>query len=427
MFGNDTKRAFKLIGISIGIYLVFIGFTFGYSKPINYIVTLGWVLLCIFVYIKWRKRINPIDLSLFNAVFFCMVGVFSLAVIGVLKVNVFVDKNIEYATCTYKNLVMAPPQSNLTNIDVAVLDLYGKPVENISPVMLNSVFELGGNGTNLQRENVENSIKGKVVVWRLKVYEVRRKQNGTFRIITQTGEVDRRSEIQKHAQAFLDIGNVMLGQGPVLTGRYENQNVGTFIDLTLRNGGDLEYLGNLQTGSWITIRGKITGVSLRTVDISPAVLEQTNNTTLYSQAYERKKEFEKKMDDYKNRSCVHVWLNKFDVRELKYTQEKNGSVFVDDGYAECDKNGLHIRSYIPQMLIGKSNRNGIFFYGNERVGDWFYGVFDLDAPKHQAPDGNVYAVDMNKSNSCRVTSDLNVKFMNKFVTCKRLNDDVVCN
>lgn len=307
MLDIDKKQTFKFIAIVICIYLILVGFTFEYASLISHVVTLGWVCLCVLVYSKWKKRVNSIDIGLFNAVFFCLSTLASLVIISNLGANRYVDKNIEYAVCSYKNLKMEPPNSNLTNIDLVALSLYGSPVQDISPVALNSIFELGGNGTDLQRENVEKSIKGKVVVWKLQVYEVGRQKDGTFLIQTQMGVVDRRSELQQMVDGFNSLGKIITSGGAVPYDRYGNQNVGTFVNLTLRNDGDLDYLSRLQTGNWITIRGKISGVKLRHVIISEAILEHSTNTNLYTHAFEKRFEYEKALDLYKNRSCSYVW------------------------------------------------------------------------------------------------------------------------
>lgn len=338
MFNFDKKLTVKFLVIVLCLYSIFVGFTFGYASPSSYIATFGWVVLCVLVYSIWNKRISSIDKSLFNAVFFSVSALLSLLTISALGANRYVDKNIEYAACSLKNLAMSPPHSNLKNIDYVALNLYGGPVQKISPVKLNSVFELGGNGTDLQRENIENSIKGKIVVWKLQVYEISHQKDGTFLISTQTGNVDRRSDLQQMVDGFNSIGNIISSGGVMPYDRYQNQNVGTFVNLSLRHDGDVEYLGKLETGSWITIRGKISGVRLRHIVFSEAVLEHESNYNLYTNAYEKKFEYEKALEAYKNRSCSYVWnspVNSFnqkdvnDSKALNINQLGKSKAFVD--------------------------------------------------------------------------------------------------
>lgn len=101
---------------------------------------------------------------------------------------------------------------------------------------LEAKFEIMSDYTDVQRDNTEKEITGKVVQWTLKVYEVR-KSNDYYRITTS---------------------------GP-------NQ-VGTFISLYPQSTDEFTYIESLKTGDRITVRGYITGVTMRNIDIEPAIL-----------------------------------------------------------------------------------------------------------------------------------------------------------
>ena len=48
--------------------------------------------------------------------------------------------------------------------------------------------------------------------------------------------------------------------------------VGTFVNVYTRNESEKAYLENLKTGSAIKIKGEISGVFMRNIEIDPAVL-----------------------------------------------------------------------------------------------------------------------------------------------------------
>ncbi len=109
---------------------------------------------------------------------------------------------------------------------------------------LSEMFALGSKHTDLQREKKSKEIIGKVVQWRLPVYEVS-KSGGSYRIQTQTR-----------------IG----------TGMFGTNLVGTFVYITPRSDEDSKIIEALKTDDMICFKGQIADTSLRTLTIKPAVL-----------------------------------------------------------------------------------------------------------------------------------------------------------
>lgn len=107
---------------------------------------------------------------------------------------------------------------------------------------LAEIFNFTGEGTEIQRKNKEEEIKGKIVQWKLPVANVK-KRNNFYRVQT-SGE-----------GAFGGI-----------------KKVGTFIDLYPQSENEIKYIENLTKKNEITIRGKISGISVRNIEISPAIL-----------------------------------------------------------------------------------------------------------------------------------------------------------
>lgn len=116
---------------------------------------------------------------------------------------------------------------SLQNATPSDLKPYGK---------LSELFGVMSQYTDIQRENAESDIVGKVVEWQLQVYEVSTHED-YYKIQTQS-----------------------------------NQNVGTFVHLYPQSDREREFIENLMTGNVIRVRGSISGVFMRNVEIDPAIL-----------------------------------------------------------------------------------------------------------------------------------------------------------
>lgn len=106
---------------------------------------------------------------------------------------------------------------------------------------LAAIFDLGGHYTDLQRENKEKEIKGKVVQWNLPVYEVS-KHEDKYRVQTASEGV-----------------------------------IGTFVTITPRSAADRQLIEALHTGDVLSFKGIISGVSMRNLEIEPAILGTVPN------------------------------------------------------------------------------------------------------------------------------------------------------
>lgn len=101
---------------------------------------------------------------------------------------------------------------------------------------LKELFELMSENTDIQRENAEARLTGKIVEWQLCVFEVTKK-DGYYRIQTD-----------------------------------DDVNVGTFIDLYPDSDEQKAKIESLITGDVIRVRGYISGVFMRNLEIAPAIL-----------------------------------------------------------------------------------------------------------------------------------------------------------
>jgi len=107
---------------------------------------------------------------------------------------------------------------------------------------LGDMFNLNSKHTDIQREESEAYIKGKIVEWTLKVYEVS-KSGDHYMVQTQR-------EIMK-----------------------EPKTVSAFIYIYPRNEAELAKVKSLKTDDTIHFKGKITGTSMRSIVIEPAIIK----------------------------------------------------------------------------------------------------------------------------------------------------------
>ena len=109
---------------------------------------------------------------------------------------------------------------------------------------LAAMFDIGSDYTDLQRDNKEKELKGKVVVWTLPVYEV--------------------SKSGSHYKIQTSSKTGLVGGQPF---------VGTFVKLTAQSPEEETFLANLKTGDMVTIKGRFSGdTTFRNIEIEPAIL-----------------------------------------------------------------------------------------------------------------------------------------------------------
>jgi hypothetical protein len=119
------------------------------------------------------------------------------------------------------------------------IDLGSATADGPSAAELAPIFELGGKATDLQRDEKEKEITGKVVEWAgLKVYDVKKHGDACFRIQTSS-----------------------TGSAP-----------GTFINACPDDDATKTLITAFKTGDRLDVKGQIHDVSMRNIDIDPAIV-----------------------------------------------------------------------------------------------------------------------------------------------------------
>lgn len=130
-------------------------------------------------------------------------------------------------------------EENLKKVE----ELKTAEIYNILPTgKLYDLYSLGSEHTDIQRDNMTNELKGKIVQWTLPVFEVNKESENKY--IVQT-----------------DSGNF-----------FGKKYVSTFTTVYTQNDNEVKYIENLKTGSNITIKGIINNTFIRHVEIEPAII-----------------------------------------------------------------------------------------------------------------------------------------------------------
>jgi hypothetical protein len=109
---------------------------------------------------------------------------------------------------------------------------------------LASAFVLNSKNTDVQRENLLKEIKDKIIIWDVKVYEVKKLAEKVYRIQT--------------SDSGMFIGKKV---------------VGTFIEITAKDTLEANFIEQVKTDQIIRIKGIFTGdSSARNLNIKPAIL-----------------------------------------------------------------------------------------------------------------------------------------------------------
>ena len=139
----------------------------------------------------------------------------------------------------------APPPNTPTERAPTVQVLKDTPVMPIALHEVVDTYVLGGTRTDLQREAMTAKLVGATVVWRFKVYDIA-KEDGRYRVMSE----------------------LMDSTEPGAFGKF---TVVAFV--SPNDEQDIQALLKLATGSEITVRGKVDGITLRTaIVLSPAEL-----------------------------------------------------------------------------------------------------------------------------------------------------------
>ncbi len=157
-----------------------------------------------------------------------------------LKIGLFLKILLALVVIGFVSAIFGPSDEEKAEQLVSKLNsLADAKAASISPSgELAAAFNLMSDHTDIQRENLENEIKGQIVEWSLPVYEVRKSGEKKYRVQTSSG----------------------------------TNYVGTFLTLHARSPEEIAFIENIKTGDVIRFKGGITGTTMRNIDVAPALL-----------------------------------------------------------------------------------------------------------------------------------------------------------
>ena len=113
-----------------------------------------------------------------------------------------------------------------------------QPVSSLPLKELSEIFKLGSRHTDIQRENKERELVGKVAQLELQVYEVSKRGSNKYRIQT--------------------------------SGRTNEPSA--FVTVHTRSAEERTYVEGLMTGDLVSFKGRIKGTRLRSLNFDPAIV-----------------------------------------------------------------------------------------------------------------------------------------------------------
>ena len=124
------------------------------------------------------------------------------------------------------------------DIEKEIATIESTTPDNINTAKLSETFSIMSKSTDIQRDNAEEEIKGKILRVNVKVYEVNIK--------------DKEKLIYR------------------IQGSSTNNTPGTFVNIYARNAAEAKKIESLKTDNVISVKGKVTGVFMRNIDIDLA-------------------------------------------------------------------------------------------------------------------------------------------------------------
>jgi len=225
-----------------------------------------------------------------------------------LKMGKFLKFIILIFIISVVGVVLSPSKEEKAKKRISTIEnLKNAGVSDLSPDgELALIFNMGSKYTDLQRDIKEKEIKGKVVIWKLKVYEVD-KDGKNYKIRTRLDD------------------NINI--------------VGTSITIYPKNEEERKYIENLKTGDSIRIKGKVKGVILRYIRIDPAILTEEEihghvSQRRVSQRYldpEKNDEPEEDYEAYENRKSnenIKKSHAEHDLVKNKETSQENKQYYT---------------------------------------------------------------------------------------------------
>jgi hypothetical protein len=168
----NFKKILIQILCFISIFFVSVGFTFRYASYKSYL-SLFFITLILYI-VNYKINLGNYSASVKKTAYWLFSASVFISII-VMEINPFIQRSIEfvgnsykYGSCSVGRFFSSPPQLSLTHQEYVGRVLYENEPAKISPVYLRALFR---DGTDLQKSNVKKAVEGKVILWKLKMFQ----------------------------------------------------------------------------------------------------------------------------------------------------------------------------------------------------------------------------------------------------------------
>lgn len=195
---------------------------------------------------------------------------------------------------------------------MSIDQLINAPVSDINPNgKIKDIFTFGSDYTDLQREDMLDELKGKVVIWTIPIYEISRIKEGVYRIVA-TG----------------------------------NNGLNVIVLLTAKTKDEQRLIHSLKTGNRLQIKGMLTGeTTMRALEINPAIIwsDQSSSQANNSKSYN---------DDINHMSVILTDCKYSKKNKIQYMYAKNSE--YDEIIFSWERDSNNCNNFIigHQYLIG---------------------------------------------------------------------------
>ncbi len=157
-----------------------------------------------------------------------------------LKMGIFKKGLIAVILLIVIAVIMQPStEEQMKEIDATIAQIKKAPQDApISGADLVPLFSMISENTDIQRDNAEKKMKGKIIEWTAEVFEVSKNSSGSYKIQTI----------------------------------YSSFSPGTFTYVFPSNKEQISLIESLKTGDQIKIKGRVKSVIMRNFVIDPAII-----------------------------------------------------------------------------------------------------------------------------------------------------------
>jgi hypothetical protein len=243
---------------------------------------------------------------------------------------------------------------------------------------LASAFNLNSKFTDVQRDNLLKKIKGKVVVWDVEVYEVKKIGNKEYQIVTPTG----------------------------FSGFHHDASL--LVSLQVKDDNEKNFIESVKTGTRIKIKGVLTGDSvMRSLVVSPAMLWHANEMPTSNN-----QDNEYKLNQLIGKQLYEYYSEFESIKGILTISKSNNTQKINKFLQNLTLYGAASTIYkLNDFIVGNNmmpHSGGIFltFFINVKTGKVYYLKYDNCGKNETCTEVEVYGADVDSKGDYTIPNDV---------------------